>query len=310
MPRSAHATAARMVRGSVPSGRTTSASAARASSTSWYRNAAGLNRRGRDVLVSDSSQDGSSASAIVLRHALDPFGVVDRQARVEVPHPGRGLVAVGLDEQNGQAGGPGGPGELADLRIGRGPRAQQQGGQVGSAQLGQVGGHDHFVPVAGDHDQPPGVQDADAARDAPGHHRHVPDPPGQVPFVQDLRIAARGPGRGPAATSARGGAARRRSDGAGAWPGRPAVRRPRRHRPRAGRGPRNPRLAPARRTRIRWRRWRAARPRCLRQHPRARCRPARRRHPASGPAPDSANWRTAFEGPALSPSTTTTSDSS
>ena len=65
MPRSAHATAARMVRGSVPSGRTTSASAARACSTSWYRNAAGLNRRGRDVLVSDPSQDGSSASAMV-----------------------------------------------------------------------------------------------------------------------------------------------------------------------------------------------------------------------------------------------------
>jgi hypothetical protein len=58
---------------------------------------------------------------------------------------------------------------------------------VDSAQLGQVGGHDHFVPVAGDHDQPPGVQDFDAARDAPGHHRHIPDPPGQVTFVQDLR---------------------------------------------------------------------------------------------------------------------------
>jgi len=58
---------------------------------------------------------------------------------------------------------------------------------VGSAQLGQVGGHDDLVPVAGDHDKPPGVQDADAARDAPRHHRHVLDPPGQVTFVQDFR---------------------------------------------------------------------------------------------------------------------------
>ncbi|HJY69371.1 MAG TPA: hypothetical protein VJ254_21840 [Streptosporangiaceae bacterium] len=137
----------------MPSGRTTSASAARACSTSWYRNAAGLNRRGRDVLVSDPSQDGSMRVGDGVRHALDPVQVVGGQARVEVPHPGRGLVTVGLDEQDGQAGGRGGPGELADLRIGRGPGAQQQGGQVGSAQLGQVGGHDDLVPVAGDRRQ-------------------------------------------------------------------------------------------------------------------------------------------------------------
>jgi hypothetical protein len=64
----------------------------------------------------------------ILRHALDPFGVVDGQARVEITHPGRGLITVGLDEQNGQVGGRRGAGELADLRVGRGPRAQQQGG--------------------------------------------------------------------------------------------------------------------------------------------------------------------------------------
>jgi hypothetical protein len=36
-------------------------------------------------------------------------------------------------------------------------------------------------------DKPPGVQDADAARDAPRHHCHVLDPPGQIAFVQDFR---------------------------------------------------------------------------------------------------------------------------
>ena len=119
-------------------------------------------------------------------HALDPVHVVGRQPRVQVSHPGRGLVAVGLDEQDGHAG-EGGPGEFPDLRIGPDSRAEQQGGQPGPVLRGQAGGHDHLVPVAGHHDQPAVVKDPDAARDALGQDRHVLDPPGQVALVQDLR---------------------------------------------------------------------------------------------------------------------------
>ncbi|HJY57556.1 MAG TPA: hypothetical protein VJ418_14345 [Streptosporangiaceae bacterium] len=137
----------------MPSGRTTSASAARALVDQLVPERGGAEppRPGR---AGQRPQPGRiERVGDGVRHALDPVQVVGGQARVEVPHPGRGLVTVGLDEQDGQAGGRGGPGELADLRIGRGPGAQQQGGQVGSAQLGQVGGHDDLVPVAGDRRQ-------------------------------------------------------------------------------------------------------------------------------------------------------------
>ena len=123
----------------------------------------------------------------VVGHALDPVHVVGRQPRVQVAHPGRGLVAVRLDEQDGHAG-EGGPDEPPDLRIGLDPRAEQQRSQLGPVQRGQAGGHDHLVPVAGHHDQPAVVQDPDAARDALGEHRHILDPPGQVALVQDLGV--------------------------------------------------------------------------------------------------------------------------
>jgi hypothetical protein len=98
------------------------------------------------------------------------------------------MVRVVLHQQDGQAGGRGAPGELADPGIGGGPGAQQQAGQVGPAQLGQVGGHDHLVPVAGYYHQPSGVQGVDAAGNALGKYRHVPDPPRHVALVQDSRV--------------------------------------------------------------------------------------------------------------------------
>jgi hypothetical protein len=59
---------------------------------------------------------------------------------------------------------------------------------VRAAELGEVGGHDHLVPVAGHHDEPAIVQGAHAARDALGEHRDAPDPPGQVAFAEDLGV--------------------------------------------------------------------------------------------------------------------------
>ena len=50
-------------------------------------------------------------------HALDPLQVVDRQSRVEGAHPRRGLVAVVVDDENGQAGGGRGLGELPYPRV-------------------------------------------------------------------------------------------------------------------------------------------------------------------------------------------------
>ena len=121
-------------------------------------------------------------------HALDSFQVIGWQAGVEISDPRGGLVRVVLHQQDGQAGGRGRPGELADPGIGGGPRAQQQAGQAGSAQLGEVGGHDDVVPVAGHHHQPSGVQGMEAAGNARGEDRHVPDAPGHVALVQDLRV--------------------------------------------------------------------------------------------------------------------------
>ena len=232
-----------------------------------------------------------------VRHALDPFGVVDGQTRVEIAHFGGGVVAVELDQQDGQAHGRRGLGELGDPRIGRGPGAQQQGGQVGPAQLGQVGGHDHLVPVAGDHDQPAGVQDPDTARDALREYRYVLDAPGQVTFVQHLRMqladqvadpqpgqlrpvrdageeAELAPGQGGSQPGGRGGiglghAVDHAADDPGLLAGDVSARRD------------GELLGQAVRVAV----------------ARARGRPASRRHPAPGPGPGSASWRTASTAP-------------
>ena len=114
--------------------------------------------------------------------------VVDRQSRVEVTHPRRGLVAVVLDDKNGQAGGARSLGELPYPRVRLGPGAKQQGGQPGSAELGEAGSHDHVVAVSGDDDQPALGEHAEAARDALGEHRYLLDPPGQVTLVEHPRV--------------------------------------------------------------------------------------------------------------------------
>ena len=119
---------------------------------------------------------------------LDPFQVVDRQSRVEVTHPRRGLVAAVVDDQDRQAGGAGGPGEVPHPRVRLGPDAEQQGGQPGSAELGEAGGHDHVVAIPGDDDEPAFSQHAEAARDALGEHRHLFDTPGQVTLAEHPRV--------------------------------------------------------------------------------------------------------------------------
>ena len=43
------------------------------------------------------------------------------------------------------------------------------------------------MPVAGHHHQPPGVQGMQAAGNAPGEYPHVPDAPGHITLMQDLR---------------------------------------------------------------------------------------------------------------------------
>jgi len=120
-------------------------------------------------------------------HPLDPFQVVDRQSRVEVMHPRRGLVTVVVDHKNGQAGGARRPGELPYPRVGLGPGGQEQGGQPGPAELGEAGRHDHVVTVTGDHDEPAFGEHAEAARDALGEHRHLLDAPGQVTLAKHPR---------------------------------------------------------------------------------------------------------------------------
>ena len=105
MPRSAQATAACKVRGSVPSGRTMHASAARARSTrlvaeSGRAEPAGPCGAGQGLEPGRVQRIGDGVG-----HGFDPFQVVDRQALVEVTHPCRGLVAVVVDDQYRQAGG-------------------------------------------------------------------------------------------------------------------------------------------------------------------------------------------------------------
>ena len=176
------------MRGSVPSGRTTHASAARASSTSWKRKAAGLSRRDRDGAGQRLQPGRVQRIGDAVDHALDPFQVVDRQSRVEVTHPRRGLVTVVVDDENGQAGGARGPGELPYPRVRLDPGGQEQGGQPGPVERGEAGGHDHVVAVSGDHDEPALGEHAEAAGDALGEHRHLLDTPGQVALVEDPRV--------------------------------------------------------------------------------------------------------------------------
>src|ERR1019366_5497930 len=87
-------------------------------------------------------------------HALDPFQVVDRQSRVEVTHPRRGLVTVVVEDKNRQAGGPRSPSELPYPWVRLDPDGKEQGGQPGSVVRGETGSHDHVVAVSGDHDEP------------------------------------------------------------------------------------------------------------------------------------------------------------
>ena len=176
------------MRGSVPSGRMMRALAARASSTSRCRKAAGLRQTvpggaGKRLKPGRIERIGDA-----VRHALDPFQVICRQSGIEVSYPRRRLVAVVVDDEHGPARRERSLGKFPDLRVRSDPGGKEQRRQVRPVQFGQAGGHDDVVAVARNHHEPALGEHAEAAWDALGENSHVLDAPGQVPLAEHLQV--------------------------------------------------------------------------------------------------------------------------